>query len=38
MTAAAPFQLKRYASHPLLLPLAESAWESENVFNPSVIS
>lgn len=37
MTAAAPFQLKRYASHPLLLPLAESAWESENVFNPSVI-
>ena len=31
------FRLTRVSSHPLLLPLAESYWESENVFNPSVI-
>jgi len=37
MCAADKFELKRYSNEPVMLPLPESIWECENVFNPSVI-
>jgi predicted GH43/DUF377 family glycosyl hydrolase len=29
--------LRRHSENPILLPISDSPWESENVFNPSVI-
>ncbi len=31
------YQLTRVSNQPVMIPLPESAWECENVFNPSVI-